>query len=166
MDSYRCALEAALNEHSEVQCCLTECVECGIPFLTFPCNKNRKDLRCPFGCRDKHRRQQSTERSTTYYSTASGKIKKAIQNCKRSRSSPVSDVELGIKVPDKNTAEEIIPVTEEIITHVTTVITILEGGRVSREEIILLIMSILRQHRLGLGGRIDYVVMQADKMPP
>jgi hypothetical protein len=40
-------------------------------------------LRCPFGCRQHHRRQCSCRRSTAYYRTAAGKTKKKRLNARR-----------------------------------------------------------------------------------
>ena len=41
------------------------------------------DLRCPFGCRQHHRRQRSNQRSTAYYQTAAGQWKKKRLNSRR-----------------------------------------------------------------------------------
>jgi len=40
-------------------------------------------LRCPFGCRQHHRRKRSCQRSTAYYRTAVGKTKKKRLNARR-----------------------------------------------------------------------------------
>jgi len=59
------------------------CCRCGIEFLTAPPNAGREDLRCPFGCRELHRRQQSNWRSTDYYRTNAGRVKKKKLNARR-----------------------------------------------------------------------------------
>jgi hypothetical protein len=41
-------------------------------------------LRCPFGCRQHHRQQQSNRRSTAFYQTEEGKAKKSELNQRRS----------------------------------------------------------------------------------
>ena len=60
------------------------CCHCGIRFLTHPRNANRRNLRCPFGCREHHRRQQANERSKKHYRTDSGRKNKKLLNGKRS----------------------------------------------------------------------------------
>jgi hypothetical protein len=74
-----------LRDHPHLRKCVTHCVHCGIRFLTHPRNARRTDLRCPFGCREHHRRQASNERATAYYGTEHGKRKKEIQNAKRKK---------------------------------------------------------------------------------
>ncbi len=61
------------------------CCHCGIRFFTHPRNAGRRNLRCPFGCRQHHRRQRANARSRKYYRTGSGKKKKKHLNGKRSR---------------------------------------------------------------------------------
>ena len=53
------------------------CCHCGIRFFTHPRNAGRRNLRCPFGCRQQHRRRQcGNERSKKYRDTDSGRAKK------------------------------------------------------------------------------------------
>jgi len=66
------------------------CGHCGIRFFTHPRNSGRLDLRCEFGCRQHHRRQQANARSRKYYQRPEGRRNKKLLNGKRSRS--VSDV--------------------------------------------------------------------------
>lgn len=62
-----------------------QCADCGIGFWTAPSNRGRRDLRCPWGCREQHRRRQSTNRSGAYYRTQEGQTKKQDLNRRRSR---------------------------------------------------------------------------------
>jgi hypothetical protein len=55
---------------------ITYCAYCRIPFLTYVSNKNRKDILCPYGCRDIHKRKKSQERVKKYRTTIMGKLKK------------------------------------------------------------------------------------------
>jgi hypothetical protein len=64
---------------------VTHCVHCGIRFLTHPRNAGRNNLRCPFGCRQHHRRQASNRRSIAYYRTEKGKRLKEAQNIERKK---------------------------------------------------------------------------------
>lgn len=66
------------------------CCHCGIRFFTHPRNARRRNLRCPFGCREHHHRQQANARGRKYYQTRSGKRKKKLLNGRRSRFSSVS----------------------------------------------------------------------------
>lgn len=62
---------------------MVSCVRCGIPFLTHRRNARRKDLGCPFGCRELRRRESARQRSRTYYRTESGREKKRRRNIRR-----------------------------------------------------------------------------------
>ena len=79
-------LEIFELHQSRVSIC--QCRECGIEFLTASSNAGRSDLRCPFGCRERHRGQKSNQRSTTYYQNKMGREKKRVLNRKRSEKKP------------------------------------------------------------------------------
>jgi hypothetical protein len=79
-------LDAVLRKHPDLQDCAVSCCQCGIRFFTHPRNANRRNLRCPFGCRDHHRRQRGNERSRKHYQTAEAKRKKKRRNGQRSKS--------------------------------------------------------------------------------
>ena len=84
---YRTTLESVLESHPQLRECLKHCTHCGIEFLTDPRNASRTNLRCPFGCRQCHRRQCSSRRSTAYNRTAAGKFKKKRRNAQRASAS-------------------------------------------------------------------------------
>jgi hypothetical protein len=75
-------LEIFELHRSRVSIC--QCCECGIEFLTGRSNAGRADLRCPFGCRTRHRSQKSNQRSANYYQSNMGREKKKALNQKRS----------------------------------------------------------------------------------
>jgi hypothetical protein len=77
-------LRSVLRAKPHLRLGLTRCRHCGILFLTHPRNAGRHDLRCPFGCRQAHRKQASAQRSAAYYRQAQGKL------CRRSKSMPPS----------------------------------------------------------------------------
>jgi hypothetical protein len=79
------ALDAALKDDRDLNRCVVRCCHCGIRFLTDPRNAGRLNLRCPFGCREYHRKQCANQRSVRYYRTAEGKRKKEIRNAQRDR---------------------------------------------------------------------------------
>jgi len=65
---------------------VVRCCRCGIRFFTHPRNARRRNLRCPFGCRQHHRRQRGNERSRKHYQTAKGRENKQRLNGQRSKS--------------------------------------------------------------------------------
>ena len=87
---YQAALDGVLAADPWLEKCVRSCSHCGIRFLTHPRNVWRDVLRCPFGCRQEHRRQRASARSTAYYQTDSGKGKKKKLNCRRSERATVS----------------------------------------------------------------------------
>jgi len=52
------------------------CCHCGIRFFTNPRNARRRDLRCPFGCREHHHRQLGNARSRKHSQTDKGRANK------------------------------------------------------------------------------------------
>ncbi len=90
IQSYRAALEHVLRDREELRGCCVRCCRCDIEFLTVPANAGREDLRCPFGCRELHRQQQATRRSTDYYRTDAGRAKKKRLNARRRKQIPHS----------------------------------------------------------------------------
>lgn len=64
------------------------CQDCGIHFLTLGRNRRRLGLRCPFGCRQIHRRNEAAKRSQDYYQSPEGRIKKKGLNARRSERTP------------------------------------------------------------------------------
>jgi hypothetical protein len=112
VQQYLIALDSALASHSELRRCVVRCAECGIRFLTYPQNANRRDLRCPFGCRDHHRRECANRRSAVYCRTAKGKADKRLRNARRKRGedtvveSPPQDIPHQEPAVAKPTADE------------------------------------------------------------
>lgn len=81
---YYFVLRSVLNAKPRLRPFLTRCPHCGILFPTHPRNRGRRDVGCPFGCRQAHARTCSTERSTAYNRTPTGRRKKKARNGKRS----------------------------------------------------------------------------------
>src|SRR5208337_3183879 len=82
---YYVLLRSVLRAKPHLRACLTRCRHCRIFFLTHPRNAGRQDLRCPFGCREAHRKQASGQRSAAYYGGPKGKRKKSDLNQRRPR---------------------------------------------------------------------------------
>ena len=115
-------------------------------------------MRCPFGCREAHRKRRSTERSVAYYRTAEGKVKKQIQNGKR-----VQRVVRADASPPVTAALEL---HAGIVGYVTMVASLIERRRVSEAEILQMLVRAMRQHSMARRRRMDYVVAQLHKHGP
>jgi hypothetical protein len=69
---------------------IANCVKCNVEFLTVPANRHRKDLRCPFGCRQTRKREMSRNRGRRRYQTPEGRKAKKVQNRRRYIKTPSS----------------------------------------------------------------------------
>jgi len=78
-------LRSVLRAKPHLRACLTRCRHCRIFFLTHPRNAGRRDLGCPFGCSETHRKRESTKRSVAYYRGEQGKKYRREQNGNRQR---------------------------------------------------------------------------------
>lgn len=161
-------LRSVLRARPELRRCRTRCRHCGIFFLTHPRNAGREDLRCPFGCREAHRKQESTRRSVAYYQDEAGKLKKRIQNAKRRPSSvrpprpPPSPLP-----PPVAPAPELPPAwPRAMLGYLRMVTGLLEGRPVSLAEVVEMLLRALRQHRIGRSRRIDQTLAWLHGKPP
>ena len=80
-------LRSVLRAKPDLHACLTRCRHCHIFFLTHPRNVKQHDkMRCPFGCREAHRKRESVRRSVAYYRDPGIKKEKKIPlNQRRNR---------------------------------------------------------------------------------
>ena len=184
---YLLALDSVLECHPELQRCVVRCVDCGLRFLTDPRNTGRQDLRCPFGCREHHRRECSQQRSSAYYRTAAGKQKKQRLNARRSRqprsgegasseSSPrpsVASVSLPEELPlpaEMRVAgvvlDEATLTKSRLLPYVRLVVNLIEGLHLGVQEVLQRLRRNLRQHRMGWRKRGDYVGDDLLQHPP
>jgi hypothetical protein len=129
---------------------LTRCRRCGIFFLAHRCNAGRRDLGCPFGCQEAHRREESTKRSVAYYRDETGKMKKRIQNGRRGEPKPAPAETDGPGEP-----------SEAMVKHLQRVLGAIEGRRVSREEVLA-----LRQRSLGRWRAVMDNAVRCNERPP
>lgn len=165
MLQYYFVLRSVLRANPWLRRCLTRCRHCGIFFLTHPCNAGRKDLGCPFGCKNVHRKRGSAKRSVEYYRTPEGKFKKKLQNGKRSRAETkavINDCEQAGKnlvLPGRR-------IGKRMLCYLRMVISLIEGRRVSAAEILEMLVRMLRQHSIVRRRRIDYVVQYLNKHAP
>lgn len=164
---YYLVLRGILRSKPGLRSCSTRCAHCRIFFLTDPRNRGRKDLGCPFGCRDAERRRRSTERSTAYNRSAAGKLKKKIRNGKRS-SGPQPDP-AGVEAPKEESTKRDPEPSEfaaGLMEYLAVAVSLIEGRRVSREEIVEMLHRVMRQRSFARERRIDYVVRTLKERPP
>jgi hypothetical protein len=81
---YEAAVDGLLRDDPDLKRYVVHCCHCGLRFLTDPRNAGRRDLRCPFGCREHHRKHQANQRSARYYRTDEGRKNKKLLNGRRS----------------------------------------------------------------------------------
>ena len=94
------------------------------------------------------------QRAAAYYADEHGKMKKRIQNGKRAAAKAV--------VPPAATGSEAGP-SEAMVKHVQRVVSAIEGRRVSREEVLALL---LRQRSIGESAAGGYDTARPDERPP
>jgi hypothetical protein len=169
--SYYYVLRSILRDRPELRRCLSRCRHCGIYFLTHPRNAKRTDLGCPFGCREAYRKQSSTERSVAYYRTSEGRLKRRLQNERRRGAVPSSEVGKQEREKEQRSQEEMSRGSAsglglEMVMYLAMVTSLVEGRRVSREEIEELVARIMKQHSIARRRRMDYVVWELNKKPP
>ena len=164
MKEYYVVLRSVLRTRAEVRPWMTRCRDCRIFFLTHPRNAGRRDLRCPFGCRDAHRKRRSTERSIAYYNTEEGKTKKKIQNGKRRQSEQRRGHADRREEPEPE--RDGIRWDVGIVDYVRMVTSLIEGRPVSRQEILEMLGRSMRQHSIVRRRRMDYVLAYLKENAP
>jgi hypothetical protein len=162
---YYVLLRSVLRAKPHLRRGLTRCRHCGIFFLTHPRNAGRHDLRCPFGCRQAHRKEASDQRSAAYYREPKGKGKKSDLNQRRPRqycppkpapAPPRTRVRRGRRRKWK----------PGLVEYVRMVASLIEGRRISRGQVLRMLARKLRQHSLARRRRIDHAVAWLNRGPP
>jgi len=148
--AYYWLIRHVIEQQPEIKSILTRCRHCRILFFTDPRNKGRKDLGCPFGCREIRRRQKSTQRSVAYNSSEEGRRKKVELNQRRSREKGGNDSTNQDPVVRKE------DVDRTILLHTRMVISLIEGYRVDLETITALAEKFLRQHSIDMKWNMIY----------
>jgi hypothetical protein len=143
---YYYALRHILHTHPDLRKNLTRCNHCGIFFLTDPRNAGRKDLRCPFGCREAHRKKSSISRSVAYYQEDEGKVKKRGLNNKRSNPKEQAQESHQEEVQKSSTTKIETPIKEEICNYIQMIVSLIEGRKIDKDEILKMLREKMRQH--------------------
>jgi hypothetical protein len=159
-------LRSVLRAKPHLRACLTRCRHCRVFFVTHPRNAGRDDLRCPFGCREAHRKQASAQRSAAYYGDAKGKSIKSKINQRRPRKycppEPPSDRPRGPASSQRRPAQW----DPLMVEHVRMVASLIEGRRMSCRRVVEMLARVLRQHTMGRRRRIDQTVARLNEEPP
>jgi hypothetical protein len=183
---YYFVLRWVLRRKPGLRRCLSRCRYCGIFFLSHPRNAGRADLRCPFGCAAAHRRECGIERSTAYYRTESGKMKKRRHNSKRRRGrrsrpkpgpprervpSGSDEGRLETKPGAETEAGEGEAAAGEafdagMVDHIRVMTSLIEEREVSREEVLEMLDRVVRQHSIDGPRRLEDVLRFLRENPP
>ena len=162
MGQYYVVLRSVLRTRTDLRRYVTRCRHCRIFFLTHPRNAGRRDLGCPFGCKEAHRKRRSTRRSVEYYGTDEGKTKKKIQNGKRCQSEARADHHHE-PAGGRQLARDGIRLDAVMVGYVRMVTSLIEARRVSEEEIVEMLVRTMRQHSIVRRRRMDYVLAYLKK---
>lgn len=150
---YYVVLRSLLRQKPRLRPCLCRCRHCQIFFLSHPRNAGRCDLACPFGCRQVRRQQNSTRRSTEYYRTREGKVKKRLHNQRRRSPRPLPQTRQADSGSRTETAFE-----SGMVRYLQMVVSLIEGRRLSDGEILRMLVQAVRQHSIARRCRRDYVL--------
>ena len=159
--AYYVLLRSILGSQSELRRCLTRCRHCRIFFFTHPRNAGRWDLGCPFGCREAHRKEQSSRRSTAYYQDPAGKGKKRDLNARRRRPAPEPPE------PGPKPAVESGPGwPRPMVEYLAMVVGLIERRRVRVAEVLAMLARAVRQHSMVRRRRLDQALAGLYERPP
>ena len=155
--SYYVELRSVLRCKPWLRKCLARCRHCGIFFLTDWRNAGRRDLGCPFGCSQAHRRRESTRRSVAYYREPEGKVKKQALNARRRLRGRKAAPTPVVPAP---------PWRRAILAYLCVLVGLIEGRPVQRWEVIAMLERTRRQHRMVRTRRLDQGVAWLHERPP
>ena len=98
-----------------------------------------------------------------YYRTEEGKIKKQLQNSKRSKaaSTPEEEGQGVAGVSGDGSGFD-----AGMLLYLAMVTSLIEGRAVSREEVLEMLQRAVRQHSMSRLRRVDYLVWHLNKPPP
>jgi hypothetical protein len=155
---YYVVLRSLLRQKPQLRPYVRRCRHCRIFFLTHPRNAGRRDLTCPFGCRQAHRRQNSTRRSVEYYRSREGKAKKRLHNQRRGRRRAPTPPAARQRNRGPRTTVEEMKFDCGMVRYVQMVVGLIEGRRVSESEIVRMLVRAVRQHSMARRRRRDYIL--------
>ena len=173
---YYWVIRRAKRTHPQLRRCLTRCRHCRIFFLSHPRNAGRQDLGCPFGCREAHRKRESTKRSVAYYRGDVGRECRRIQNGNRQFTGMPP-------VPEPTAEPPLEPQPEPpsgmggsdashgfwpapLLVYLRMVISLIEDRPVSGEAILEMLGRVLRQRSIPRRRKIDHLIERLNEHPP
>ena len=160
---YYLLLRSVLRAKPFLRACLTRCRHCRIFFLTDPRNAGRRDLGCPFGCREAHRKQRP--RGAVPPITAIPRAGKRRSDLNQRR--PRKDCAPGRPGPAQPRSKpRSAPWNQVMVEHVRMVSSLIEGRWVSRKQILEMLARVLRQHTMCRRRKIDQAVAWLKEHPP
>ena len=167
---YYVVLRSVLRAKPHLRCCQTQCPHCGIFFLTHHCNaRQRGQVRCPFGCREAQRRKEAIRRSIASNRSEQGKTRKQKINQRRYRQVPAPTLPPPPPPRRRRTAKAKArgaSPTPQLLQHVRMVVSLIEGRRISRRQVRLLLAKIWRLRTLSRRRPIDHAVLWLHQQPP
>lgn len=93
-----------------------------------------------------------------YYRTREGKIKKKIQNGRRSKKYPSVNA-IKDSTREKLSHNAVESTFDEVTLNYLQMVTgLIEGRSVSMDEILLIVSKVLRQHSMERRGKSSYIV--------
>jgi len=108
-----------------------------------------------------------------YYRTEEGKFKKRLQNDKRSKAEPArerdSETEEEKKPPERPMVGGTLVGSgfdAGMVSYLRMATSLIEGRRVSRDEILQMLARVVRQHSIARRKRTDYLLWYLNKNPP
>ncbi|PYU74759.1 MAG: hypothetical protein DMG49_04175 [Acidobacteria bacterium] len=98
-----------------------------------------------------------------YYGTEEGKGKKKQQNGKRSQGETPADHHRRVAVSQGQRERDGVRFDAGIVSYVGMVTSLIEGRRVSEEEILETLVRAMRQHSISRRRKIEYVLSYLKK---
>ena len=154
---YFWTLRSVLKTHPHLRRLIKQCMHCQILIITHPRNGSRNDLRCPFGCRQAHRKISSAKRSKEYYRTKEGKFKKKLLNGRRK--SPKN-------IKQENDHSDACSIDRTTLYHIQLVTGMIEGRAIAFADILSMVRDLLRQHSIDMQKKPVYKCPRRQKPPP
>ena len=162
---YYFVLRSILRSKSHLRKLLTRCRDCGIFFITHPQNVKRDDLRCPFGCSQAHREEDSKKRSAEWYRSEKGKEKKKALNRRRSIQSLSSNGSKYLANKESSPRQgHIVQDDSQVVSdrvtlsYIQMLISVIEGRFVSLDEVLTLLRKKVRQRSIDKQKQFIYAI--------
>ena len=162
---YYFVLRSILRSKPHLRKLLTRCRDCGIFFITYPQNVKRDDLRCPFGCREAHREEDSKKRSAEWYRSEKGREKKKALNRGRSLQSLSGNGNNYLANEESSPRQgHIVEDDSEVVrdrvtlSYIQMLISAIEGRSVSLDEVLTILRKKVRQRSIDKQKQFIYAI--------